>query len=355
MPRSSLAERLHATVRIHREIAAGGFPNARRLGEVAGVSEKSARKYLGILRDVFGINPVYDPRRFGYHYPEPIKSALLPQLTAKEVMAVFLMEEATRHFRDMRSLGPLIDSALDKLSLLLPGNCGVTIEGISAAMSMRASRGEAVEANPAVLRTLHRALLDRRRVSILYESRSRRKLNRRRIEPLHLTYCEGQWYLIAFCLLRQALRIFVPARMRQARLLPEHFSPPKDFNPQAYFRTAFGIVANMQVAEVSLVFDAEATPIIRERRWHATQTMENLCGGRVRLRMTCSQSDELRSWLLSWGQHVYIESPPELREEIRKTHLRAAKGLLRGKMPWTGTATTGSPNTRVMLRHPADA
>ena len=170
-------------------------------------------------------------------------------------------------------------------------------------------RGEALAASrPAVLRTLHKALRARRRVSILYASRSRRETRRRKIEPLHLTYCEGQWYVLAFCCLRRAIRLFVPARMRQARLLAEWFEPPNGFDPQAHFRSAFGVVAGRNVATVALAFDAEVAPIIRERHWHATEALEELPNGGVRLRLTCSQGDELKSWLLGWAGHVTVEA-----------------------------------------------
>ena len=324
MARSSVAVRLRAAVRIHREIVSETYPSATRLGQLLGIAAKTARKYVGILDETFGLRPVYDPVRHGYHYPDGSNPKLVPRLTEDEVVAVFLLEQAAKTYRGT-PVEPILQSALDKLALMLPVGCGLSFDQVSAALSLRPERGAGLPGpRPAALKTLYQGLIRHRQVEVRYQGRRSGKTTRRRLDPLHLTYCEGQWYLIAYCHLRKAVRVFVPARMAAAKLLPKNFTPPAKFNAEEFFRTAFGIVAGQKVGEVSLRFDRIAAPTIRERRWHATQKMEELPDGEVRLRMKCSQGHELTAWLLGWGEHVHVESPSRLARMVRAAHRRAA-------------------------------
>jgi predicted DNA-binding transcriptional regulator YafY len=324
MARSSLAARLQAAVRIHREIAAGTYPSATRLGELLEVTPKTARKYIGLLTESFGLRPAYDAVQHGYHYPEEVHPDLIPRLTDDEVVAVFLLEAASRSLKGSPA-GPLLESVLGKLSLMLPVATGLTLDQVSSALSLRLERAASLPGpEPQVMRTLYTAVVRHRSVRITYRARKGGALTQRTIDPLHLTRCEGQWYLVSFCHLRKAIRTFVPARIQEVRLLAENFTPPKGFDPEEHFRTAFGVVAGYKVAEAVLRFDASVATLIRERRWHATQKLEDLPGGEVRLRMTCSQSQELIAWLLSWGEHVSVEQPAGLAQEVAKAHRRAA-------------------------------
>lgn len=328
VPRSSAAVRLQSAVRIHREIAGGTYPSATRLGTVLDVTPKTARKYIGLLAESFGLHPAYDPIKHGYFYPGEVRPKLIPRLTDEEVVALFLLEEASRTLRDS-PVHELLESVLDKLALMLPVISGLTLDQVSSALSLRLERAASLPGpDPEVMRTLYTALIRHRQVQISYRARKDGTVTRRRIDPLHLTRCEGQWYLISFCHLRKQIRTFVPARIQKVQLLVQSFTPPADFDPEEHFRSAFGIVSGYKVAEVSLRFDLEVSGLIRERCWHATQVMEELTAGEVRLRMTCSQSQELLGWLLSWGEHVRVESPVELATDVREAH-RSACGVRR--------------------------
>ncbi len=326
MPVTSHAARLQAALHIHREIASGRYPNANHLGGKLGCSAKTARKYLALLSDAFGVNPIYDELRHGYYYAQSGKS-IVPRLNEDEVAAVFILEEASRSLAGS-PLQKVLDSVFDKLAQMIPTGCGVTIEEMSHALSLRSERAVALaDCDRQTLQSLFTALTKQRRVSIAYEGRERAGMTRRKIDPIHLTRCEGQWYLIAFCHLRQAIRTFVPSRMKDVRVLEEKFTRPKDFDPEAHFRTAFGIAAGMNVGEVALVFDREIAGLIRERRWHVTQQLEELEAGALRLKLNCSQGPELINWIMSWGEQVVVEKPEALAKTVGEKHARAARRM----------------------------
>ena len=312
---------------IHRDIVSGTFPNATALGQKLGVSPKTARKYVALLADLFGTNPQYDEIRHGYFYENVGRAPLVPRLREDEVAAVFLIEQAARNLAGS-PVQKVLESVLDKLSLMMPAGCDITLSEFSDALSLRSDRASAVsDGDRETLNVLYDAIVKRHRVSVVYAGQGRAEPTRRKIDPIHLTRCEGQWYLVAYCHLRKEIRTFVPARMKELRVLNETFERPKDFDPQKHFCTAFGIVAEKNVSEVRLRFCKEVAGLIRERQWHPTQALEDIAGGSVRLIMTCSQGAELAAWILSWGEQVVVEKPAALAKLIAHRHRAAVGGL----------------------------
>ena len=68
---------------------------------------------------------------------------------------------------------------------------------------------------------------------------------------------------------------------------------------------------------VRLRMDGWAGRLAGERRWHATQEVEPLPGGRLEIRLRLSGLDEVFRWAMSWGEHVEVMEPPELRDRVR--------------------------------------
>lgn len=87
------------------------------------------------------------------------------------------------------------------------------------AVRSRARRGgpAGVERPPrsAVCAVLERALAERRVVWVEYEDGAG-ELSRRCVEPVALVTAEGEWYLLAWCRLRDDARVFRLDRLRRA-------------------------------------------------------------------------------------------------------------------------------------------
>jgi predicted DNA-binding transcriptional regulator YafY len=75
--------------------------------------------------------------------------------------------------------------------------------------------------------------------------------------------------------------------------------------------------------DVSLVFDARAAAEASRWRFHASQTVEPLEAGAVRVRFRARGMRELSWHLYTWGDTVRIESPQRLRD-VLTAELRAA-------------------------------
>ncbi len=145
-----------------------------------------------------------------------------------------------------------------------------------------------------------------------------------RLEPLTLaTYRQGL-YLFARDVAAGRIKTFAVERFaRFSRLRREKFEYPAAYDPRALVAAAFGITDG-PAEDVVARFVPEVATYVRERRWHASQRLELLEDGGVRLRMHVYVGPELKEWLLGFGPHVRVESPIPLGAWVRDAHLAAA-------------------------------
>ncbi len=164
---------------------------------------------------------------------------------------------------------------------------------------------------------IQKALLDRRAIQVRYYSMSRGEETARRIDPHHLTYFNGGLYLVGYCHVRQAVRIFAVERMRALEMLPETYTIPADFDVDEYLRDAWGMIRG-DLVTVQAVFSKAVAPYGRERVWHPSQEMHELPGGRLALMLRVADTVEVRRWLLGFGADVEVVTPLSLREALRR-------------------------------------
>lgn len=146
------------------------------------------------------------------------------------------------------------------------------------------------------------------------------------LEPLTLAIYKQGLYLFARDREADRIKTYAVDRFRSIqRRRGEHFVYPEDYEPDALFREAFGIIGG-PAEEVVLHFNRRASPYIAEREWHPSQQLETLPDAGVELRMQVGLGHELRSWILSFGPDVVVKQPAVLRDEIRRLHAQAAAG-----------------------------
>jgi proteasome accessory factor B len=84
---------------IDRAIRAGGFPNARTIGDALEVSPRTVQRDIEFLRDRWGAPIEFDPRRNGYAYADPTYRLSAVTLGEAELLALLLAERALRQYR----------------------------------------------------------------------------------------------------------------------------------------------------------------------------------------------------------------------------------------------------------------
>jgi predicted DNA-binding transcriptional regulator YafY len=128
-------------------------------------------------------------------------------------------------------------TAFEKLAAQLPDTISLDLTHLQDAYSIRGP--EANVGDLECFRKVARAIQQGRQLELVYWSASQGKACRRVVDPYHLTSVSGDWYLVAYCHLREDVRMFVPARIQSLRETGERFERPADFRIEEYLDGSF--------------------------------------------------------------------------------------------------------------------
>ncbi|HEX3909267.1 MAG TPA: WYL domain-containing protein [Solirubrobacteraceae bacterium] len=167
-----------------------------------------------------------------------------------------------------------------------------------------------------------------RNKTILFEyyTMERDEVGPRRVDPYHLLFQGGQFYLLGYSHERKAIRVFRLTRIRgkvsYATKAEHDFRRPADFDPRAYANRAdWQLGDELGVAEI-LISERIAWQV--ERHFGRYGEVEEAAGvsgaapGDMLFRTSYSNPRGVISWLLGLGANASLQGPPELSKELAR-------------------------------------
>ena len=158
------------------------------------------------------------------------------------------------------------------------------------------------------------ATLNSRRATMKYFSMKSAREKTYLVEPYRLLYSRDGLYLLAFVPEYQGLRTFSVDRIRTISLHEERFTPTEI--PDAIFAHSLGVNEGTP-QRIQIAFEPHIAPYVRERRWHASQTITDREDGGVTVTLDVCNDWALKSWILSFGPLARVEAPEALARQIR--------------------------------------
>jgi predicted DNA-binding transcriptional regulator YafY len=201
---------------------------ADRLADKLGVSERAARRYVGILREA-GI-PVESGRgRYGgYRVGRGLR---LPPLTFTAAEALGLVMAVLDGHHDASDPTGPVGGALGKIVRALPEPVARQAETVRRTTAPAPDRAAARPA-PATATALVQACADRRRVRLDYRSEAGSEWTVD-VDPWAVVVRHGRWYLLCWSHRAGAQRAYRVDRVRGVELLEYSVDPPADLDPVA--------------------------------------------------------------------------------------------------------------------------
>jgi proteasome accessory factor B len=234
-------------------------------------------------------------------------------MTEGELVALLVAQKAVEQYAGTAFEAPLTN-AFSKLTAQLDGPVTVALGAARHVFSFKAA-GPA-RADLELFRQLSQAVLENREIAFDYRGLGDAKSARRRLQPWHLCCVDNQWYLIGNDLDRAAKRTFALPRIAAVELTRRTFPRPASFSIREHLGGSFGIIAGAGDYRVRLRFDTWAAQLVRERFWHDSQELTERRDGGLELALQLADLAEVERWILSWGQHVEVLAPKELRQRI---------------------------------------
>ena len=160
------------------------------------------------------------------------------------------------------------------------------------------------------------AVLKKRRLAISYRN-YQQQVSRREISPQTLVYYRENWYVDAWCHLRNELRTFSVARLAELTVLDQSALPVASQQLNSHFTAGYGIFSGAAKYTALLRFSAEIAHEIAMQQWHPEQS-GNWDESDYLLSLPYSDDRELIQDILRYCPHVRVEQPPELRQAVHK-------------------------------------
>ena len=83
-----------------------------------------------------------------------------------------------------------------------------------------------------------------------------------------------------------------------------------------FMKSRFGVYHG-DPTPVKIWFSQDIAGYIKEKIWHASQQIEDQDDGAIIYIAEVAGTDEIKSWILSWGAHARVLAPVALTDEIR--------------------------------------
>jgi predicted DNA-binding transcriptional regulator YafY len=253
-------------LQVHRQLT------GKELADRLEVHLRTARRYVEILQDLgIPIEVVRGPHG-GYRLRSEFK--LPPLMFTDAEAATMALGLMAAQQAGLSAADPATQTALAKLQRVLPPVLATRAGSLTAAVRREPSVAippVAVE----VLATVSDAAGRRRRVVIHYRSR-RDEVTERAVDPYCLVCDGGRWYMIGFCHLRSAQRLFRLDRVVSAVSGEETFTPPPEFDAHREFERALTRLPGKWLVTVALETTAADA---RARLWPLVGTVTDAEAG----------------------------------------------------------------------------
>ncbi|GAA3827434.1 WYL domain-containing protein [Sphaerisporangium flaviroseum] len=291
---------------------------ADELAERLGVTERAARRYVGILREA-GI-PVESARgpHGGYRLG---RGTRLPPVVFTEAEALGLVMAVLDGRPTATDGEDLVGSALGKVIQELPENVGRQAAALREHASAAPDRYSA-RPDPAVTSALVAAVAARRRVLVTYRNESGNEWEAE-VDPWAVVARHGRWYLLCHSHRADAVRTYRVDRVRAVQQMEHKFELPDGLDPVAALEENLGIGWEFPT---QVVFDAplaEVAPWIRPPMGR----LEPLGDGCVLVGSTSNPAMYAQEWLACLPFAFRVDGGQELRAAVATLAARFAAAL----------------------------
>jgi predicted DNA-binding transcriptional regulator YafY len=228
---------------------------ADRLADKLGVSDRAARRYVGILREAgIPIESVRGPYG-GYRVGRGLR---LPPLMFSATEALGLVMAVLDGHHPASDPSDPIGSALGKIIRALPEPVAAQAEAVRRTTAPAPDRG-AARPDPGTTSALVQACCDHRRVRLDYRTEAGSEWLAD-VDPWAIVVRHGRWYLLCWSHAAAARRAYRIDRIRAVEALDETFRPPTDLDPVAVLEEHLAVGWEY---DVEIVIDAPVEAVAR--------------------------------------------------------------------------------------------
>ncbi|HQW21281.1 MAG TPA: WYL domain-containing protein, partial [Rhodocyclaceae bacterium] len=262
-------ERFYKIEQLLHERKAASF---RQLLDAVEVSPATLKRDLQYLRDRLNAPIIYDRDANGYRFDVPQRHAPKHQLpglwfNASEIHALLTMQTLLEEVQP-GLLGPHIAPLQTRLKNLLGSQDDVPEEVTRRIRILHSGKRLGDSRHFELIAS---TLLKRRRLLIRHYHRGRNEEIAREVSPQRLVYYRDNWYLDAWCHLREEIRSFAVDAIRHAESIDRKSRNITKRELDAVLGAGYGIFSGAKVEWAKLRFTPQHARWVASEQWHPQQ------------------------------------------------------------------------------------
>jgi predicted DNA-binding transcriptional regulator YafY len=288
------------------------------------VSAATLKRDLEYMRERFNAPIDYDREANGYRFGEPRPGPRyeLPGLwfSADEAYALLSMHTLLAELQP-GLLEPHIAPLQARLRAILGGEpAWKDIE-----KRLRVFQPERRTAPTEYFGIVATAVLKRSRLWLRHYNRKEDRETEREISPQRLVHYRDNWYVDAYCHVREGLRSFAVDAIRTAELRDARAKEIPAAELDEHLGSGYGIFAGREVQWAELRFTPEAARWVAAQSWHPKQRSRIEKEGSYVLEIPYAHERELVMEILKYGPDVEVLAPESLRSHVAEQLSQAAR------------------------------
>lgn len=282
------------------------------------VSPATLKRDLAYMRDRLNAPIVYDKEQNGYRFETNAENYALPGLwfSPEEIYALLTMQHLLSNLDSDGLLSKHIKPLQSRLLAMLEDSDG-SFEEIQKRVKIEKMGSRKYDLEH--FQEIGLALVKRKRLVIEYQSRSKDENTQREISPQRLIYYRDNWYLDAWCHLKNALRSFSVDAIKMTEILESKANDISANELDEELASGYGIFAGKDIQWAVLRFTPERAKWISSEKWHPNQKEKYLQDGSYEIEVPFSDHRELLMDIMKYGSGVELISPQNLVSEFKLT------------------------------------
>jgi predicted DNA-binding transcriptional regulator YafY len=284
------------------------------------ISRATLKRDLDYMRNRLNAPIIWDRELGGYRFdkvsPQIGGQYELPGLwfNSSEVHALLTMQHLLANVDPGGILTPHIQPLMARLNALL-GSADNTAEEIRKRILIvgQGKRKMKIEH----FERVGSALLRRKRMVITYFARGKGETTEREVSPQRLVHYRENWYLDAWCHMRDELRNFSVDSILRAEVLEKKSKDVSRSSMDEILGPGYGIFTGKNVQTAKLRFTSERARWVAQEQWHPNQKGILEPDGSYVLELPYADDRELIMDILKFGAEVEVIGPAALKKRVK--------------------------------------
>ncbi len=295
---------------------------ADQLMDVLEISSATLKRDIAKLRDQLHVPIEFDRELGGYKLDPKRVEDELPGLwfSQGEILALVTIQQLLEQLQP-GLLGAQLRPLHDRLTLLMEKH-GLATQDVAKRIRIVSAGKRIVVAK--CFEAIAAATMSRKRLKIWHFNRQNGITSEREVSPQRLVHYRDNWYMDAWCHLRDDLRNFSLDAVTKVEVMEIAAKELADKKIDEAVSAGYGIFNGAPQGWATLKFTPERARWVNGEIWHSMQESKTEADGSYVLSFPYSDDRELIGDIMRFGADVQVLAPPALRSKVQKSFLDAA-------------------------------